>query len=57
MYGLNLYGDPSLGIQQIQEEDQNGESYEDKTDSTPGFDLILAFCAIALVFFWKRKRI
>jgi hypothetical protein len=57
IYGLNLYGDPSLGIQQIQEEDQNGESYEDKTDSTPGFDLILAFCAIALVFFWKRKRI
>jgi len=24
---------------------------------TPGFELIIAFCAIALVFLWKRKRI
>jgi hypothetical protein len=25
--------------------------------STPGFELILVVCAIALVFLWKRKRI
>jgi len=25
-------------------------------DATPGFELIFAVCAIALVLFWKRKR-
>lgn len=32
---------------------QNGPS---SNTSTPGFELILIICAIALVLFWKRKR-
>ncbi len=31
-----------------------GTSTQD--NSTPGFEIIVVVCAIALIFFWKRKR-
>jgi len=35
----------------------DGKRVESTTTKTPGFELILVVCAIALVLLWKRKRI
>ena len=34
---------------------QDGPSFKD-SDGTPGFELVLVVCALALVLLWKRKR-
>jgi len=55
MYGLNLYGDPSIKLLQIHGEDisipDEGESKE-----TPGFELIFFMLSIALILFLKRRE-
>lgn len=53
MYGLNLYGDPSLKIQN----ENIKNNIKDNESKTPDFEIILVIVAITLVFLLKRKRI
>jgi len=44
--------DPVAGVTAYQNEEQQKE----KQKSTPGFELIIVVCAIAVFLFWNRKR-
>ena len=53
---ISIRGYDGVGYSHIEMINVTVQNIQELDNGTPGFELIIAFCALVLILFWKRKR-
>ena len=55
-HAISIRGYNGVGYSNIEMINVTVQNIQELDNGTPGFELIIAFCALVLILFWKRKR-